>query len=87
MNRIAVAKELVNIARKLTDRGNRRAVSGDPYWINVRYPSHCHKCRSTIKKGERAFYYPRGRYLFGEKCGHGAEAERDFLTHSEMDVF
>jgi hypothetical protein len=87
MNRIALAQELVRLARELTAWGYRRTVSGDPYWITIKYPGHCHKCHAPIERGERAFYYPKGRYLFGEKCGHGAEAEGDFLTHSEMDVF
>jgi len=64
-----------------------RSVSGDPFWLTVKYPSECHKCHKPISKGERAFYYPRDRHLYGEKCGHGEEAEADFRTHSEMDTF
>ena len=75
------------VAKELFAWGSRRTVSGDPYWMTVRYPGHCHKCHAPIERGEQAFFYPKGRYLFGEKCGHGKEAEDDFLTHSEMDTF
>jgi hypothetical protein len=75
------------VAKSVVAWGYRRTVSGDPYWITVKYPGHCHKCHAPIERGEQAFFYPKGRYLFGDKCGHGKEAEGDFLTHSEMDVF
>lgn len=52
----------------------------DPRWIVVRYATVCAKpgCRQEVRKGSRAFYYPRHRELYGEPCGHAAAASRDF---------
>lgn len=81
MNRMAC--DLLRLARQF------QGVYGDPYWITVRYPAVCsHKgCGKPIRKGERAFFYPKGKHLLGETCGHGKEAEADFLDHSAMDVW
>jgi len=84
MNRIAVARELVKLAKELV---SWRSVQGDPYWMTVKYPAQCHKCHKPINKGEKAFYYPKTRSMYGETCGHGQEAEEDFRSHSEMDIF
>ena len=53
---------------------------GDPYWMTVKFASRCAKtkCDATIHKGDRAFCYPRQRAVYGEVCGHGDEASRDF---------
>jgi hypothetical protein len=83
---VVVAGELLKIAKELTAY-HFRSVPGDPRWITVKYSGHCHKCHKPIEKGEQAFYYPKGHYLFGEKCGCGKAAENDFTSHSEMDVF
>jgi hypothetical protein len=29
----------------------------------------------------RVFYYPSDKALYGERCGHGDKAERDFNAH------
>jgi len=34
-----------------------------------------------INPGERAFYYPGDKALYGTRCGHGEEAERDFNAY------
>jgi len=81
MDKRSVARELMKIAKSLV------SVSGDPYWITVRYPGECAKCGAAIRRGEKAFYYPRGKKMYGKRCGHGAEAESDFLTQSAMDRF
>jgi hypothetical protein len=31
--------------------------------------------------GERAFYYPGDKALYGDRCGHGEKAGRDFNAH------
>ena len=52
----------------------------DPKWIAVRYPVKCAEpnCQTEIKSGERAFYYPGDKALYGDRCGHGEKSERDF---------
>ena len=41
----------------------------DPRWINVRYAATCGKCEEPIRKGARAYYYPKGKAMFCENCG------------------
>lgn len=57
-----------------------RYYNGDPYWINLRYAGTCASCGARLPKGARAFYYPKGKKLFGDQdacCGQGTlEAER-----------
>ena len=36
---------------------------------------------TPIRAGDRAFYYPSDRALYGSGCGHGEKAERDFAAH------
>jgi hypothetical protein len=38
-------------------------------------------CQTEINSGERAFYYPNDKALYGTHCGHGEKAERDFNAH------
>jgi hypothetical protein len=61
----------------------RRRFKCDPKWIIARYPAKCAKsgCGAPIIPGERAFYYPEDRSLYGYRCGHGEEAARDFAAH------
>jgi hypothetical protein len=61
----------------------RRRFKCDPRWITARYPANCAKpgCTTPITPGERAFYYPEDRDLYGLRCGHGEEAARDFAAH------
>ena len=61
----------------------RRRFKCDPKWIIVRYPAKCAKpdCEIPITPGERAFYYPEDRTLYGSRCGHAEEATRDFAAH------
>jgi hypothetical protein len=58
-------------------------VQCDPKWITVRYPARCAEpnCQTPISAGDRAFYYPSDRALYGSGCGHGEKAERDFAAH------
>jgi len=61
----------------------RRRFKCDPKWITVRYPSRCAEpnCQAEINSGERAFYYPGDKAVYGTRCGHGEKAERDFNAH------
>lgn len=60
--------------------GYRRYYSGDPYWITTRRPGVCAKpgCDQEIARGERAFYYPKGKATYADPCGHADAASRDF---------
>src|SRR5208282_1155202 len=61
----------------------RRRFKCDPKWITVRYPARCAEpnCQAEINSGERAFYYPGDKAVYGTRCGHGEKAERDFNAH------
>lgn len=61
----------------------RRRFKCDPKGITVRYPTRCAEpnCQTQINQGERAFYYPADRAVYGSSCGHGEKAEREFTAH------
>ena len=61
----------------------RRRFKADPKWITDRYRARCAEanCQTEINSGERAFYYPNDKALYGTHCGHGEKAERDFNAH------
>jgi hypothetical protein len=61
----------------------RRRFKCDPKWITIRYPARCaeRNCRTPINAGDRAFYYPSDKTLYGTRCGHAEKAERDFNAH------
>jgi hypothetical protein len=61
----------------------RRRFKCDPKWITVRHPAKCAEpnCQAEINSGERAFYYPGDKAVYGTRCGHGEKAERDFNAH------
>lgn len=46
----------------------------DPYWLTAKWEGTCH-CGGTIKKGQRAFYYPNGKRLLCAPCSEKAAAE------------
>jgi hypothetical protein len=58
----------------------RRRFKADPKWIMVRHPARCAEpnCQTQINSGERGFYYPCDKSLYGSRCEHGEKAERDF---------
>ena len=60
---------------------------GDPFWLKARYAGHCDRCSQPIRKGDRAFFYPRTRTILcaGQDCGE--EASRDFQTAAEAEAF
>jgi hypothetical protein len=61
----------------------QRRFKCDPKRIRVRYPARCTEpnCQTEINPGERAFCYPGDNALYGDRCGHGEKAERDFNAH------
>lgn len=61
--------------------------SNDPRYIDVRYPAKCAKCGNEIRVGERAFYYPESRSLYGSHCEHAEEAAADFASHAQDEDF
>jgi|TARA_Y100000310_G_scaffold315824_1_gene366851 hypothetical protein len=52
----------------------------DPYWLTAKFNSNCAKCETTIRKGQRAFYYPSSRTIYCEADDCGAHASRDFAA-------
>ena len=58
--------------------GYGHRVKGDPYWIAVRYAGECRGCGAAIPRGADAFYYPKGRALYGADCGCGLAASAEF---------
>jgi hypothetical protein len=61
----------------------RHRFKADPKWIMVRHPARCAEpnCHTQIEPGERGFYYPGDKSLYGSRCGHAEKAERDFAAH------
>jgi len=56
----------------------------DPYWLEARFASEC-TCGAQIKKGDKIFYYPRGKMAVCEACGDLAEDEN--RLEQSMDRF
>ena len=50
----------------------------DPRWINVKFDGSCTRCKSVIRRGDRALYYPLDRSLYCEREDCGQAASRDF---------
>lgn len=50
----------------------------DPRWIAARYGRTCAGCGAEIRKGERIYFYPLGQKSYGNSCGCGLRADRDF---------
>lgn len=42
----------------------------DPKKMSSRFPGTCEKCQKKIKKGETIIYFPKGKHVFCESCGH-----------------
>ena len=61
----------------------RRRFKADPEWITARHPARCAEpnCQTEINSGDRAFYYPNDKALYGARCGHAEKAARDFNAH------
>ena len=52
----------------------------DPRWISVNFDGSCARCKSTIRRGERVFYYPQNRSLYCERENCGLAASHDFTA-------
>lgn len=55
----------------------------DPRWITVKFGSPvCTRCKTTIRKGSEAFYYPNDKTMLcaGESCGK--QESRNFQAAS-----
>ncbi len=50
----------------------------DPYWLTAKFNGNCSKCKATIRKGQRAFYYPSSKTIYCESDDCGGAASRDF---------
>lgn len=71
----------------------------DPHWITARYPGKCNGCDRPIIKGERAFYYPNGKRMYGGQfdratnpacevgCGCGDQHSADFAAAAADEAF
>ncbi len=57
-----------------------RYVTGDPYWIDAKYPGRCAngKCQGHIATGAKAFYWPKGKWIECYTCG--MQSEKKFLA-------
>ena len=66
---------------------NRKRIGGDPHWLTARFQSDCRRCGKSIRKGERAFYYPNGRVIDcdDDPCGQQdqPEAPEEIMTFRE----
>ena len=63
--------------------------SGDPRWLTAKFDSKCSRkdCGATIKKGQRAFYYPSSRSCLCQKDECGGQASRDFESARQDEAF
>jgi len=58
--------------------------AGDPHWIAVRHDDRCRACGRAIRRGERAFYYPRGKHVYCDgPCGATAAADFESAAFDE----
>jgi hypothetical protein len=57
----------------------------DPRWIEARFKSECKRCKATIKKGEKLFYYPLDKscYCSKEDCGGKESASFEAAAFDE----
>ena len=57
----------------------------DPRWISARFISQC-KCGTSIRKGERVFYYPLVKQALCEVCGTPAAREFEAMSADEASL-
>lgn len=60
-----------------------RYYAGDPHWITARFTSTCARCQTTIKRGDGAWYYPKGRHIYCTSEGCGKQEARAFQAAVE----
>jgi hypothetical protein len=54
----------------------------DPRWITAKY-GKCKECGCQLK-GKKAFYYPKTREIFCEKCGEKHSKDFDSACFDQM---
>jgi hypothetical protein len=60
--------------------------SNEPRIINMKYPGSCKDCSCSLKKGDRAFYWPLLKEVKCHDCGD--QDYRDFLSNAaDEDVY
>ena len=57
----------------------------DPRWITTRYACTCARCKRTIARGERMYYYPASKstYCNHSACGRQEAAEFEGMKADE----
>jgi hypothetical protein len=64
----------------------RNYYQDDPRWIDIRYAAKC-PCGQEIRRGDRGFYYPKGKTLVCENCGFVGESQlRDDDSNAMLKV-
>lgn len=66
-------------------RRRKRNYPRDPFWLNVKWAGKCASCGAALAKGERAFYYPNTKTLYGEKCCEAADEGSRALESAKFD--
>lgn len=61
--------------------------SRDPRWLTARFPSTCKECGETVRKGQKAFYFPATKAIFCRTCGqpHSARFEAERFDEDMMN--
>ena len=58
--------------------------SADPFWMVAKFNSTC-SCGKAINKGEKIYYYPKGRVaVCADPCGR--KGENDLLADKSMEI-
>lgn len=73
-----------------TRESDASSYAGDPHEITVRYSTRCQgkNCDADINRGDRAFYYPKGKkVLCLGKNGCGEAAQKDFNSARQDEDF
>jgi hypothetical protein len=56
---------------------------GDPYWLTAKWAGTCVRCGAHIKRGDKAYYYPRDRALYCASDSCGEKASREFAAYKQ----
>ena len=54
------------------------AYHNDPRWIDARYACTCRRCKRTIGRGERMYYYPATKSTYCNRDTCGRQEAREF---------
>ena len=58
----------------------RRFQNNDPKWITAKFPSKCTCCDRNIQTGEKAFWFPVGKYVFCDLDPCGVKQHKTFTA-------